>query len=192
MGCGDDDGLGRFAPAPQRDFAVAARQSEHSHQQAQGIIDHRIRSACFASLLDERAGRFAINAVHLPGFEEVGHSSQREQVRRTVLFLFQVFALLLGVHRKQIGSWFLVKQSLRLWRGLVTYTPERLAIVVERRLQSVDVLELLGDLFVERGVPEYSRSDNGSEFTAPLVRQWVDRTGAKTRYIESGSPWENG
>lgn len=50
-------------------------------------------------------------------------------------------------------------------------------------LQSVDVLELLGDLFVERGVPEYIRPDNGSELSAQLVRQWLDRTGRKTRYI---------
>jgi putative transposase len=83
----------------------------------------------------------------------------------------------------------------RLLRLLVVvdeYTRECLAIVVERRLQSVDVSELLGDLFVERGVPEYIRSDNGSEFTAPLVRQWLNRTRAKTRYILPGSPWENG
>jgi putative transposase len=59
-------------------------------------------------------------------------------------------------------------------------------------LQSVNVLESLGDLFVERGVPEYIRSDNGSEFTAQLVWEWLDRTGAKTLYIEPGGPWENG
>ena len=71
-------------------------------------------------------------------------------------------------------------------------TRECLAIVVERQLQSVHVLELLGELFVERGVPDYIRSDNGSEFTALLVREWLHRTGVKTLYIEPGSPWENG
>jgi transposase InsO family protein len=83
-------------------------------------------------------------------------------------------------------------RPLRLLVVVDEYTRECLAIVVERQLQSVHVLELLGDLFVERGVPDYIRSDNGSEFTAQLVREWLDRTRVKTLYIEPGSPWENG
>ena len=47
-------------------------------------------------------------------------------------------------------------------------------------------------LFIERGVPEYIRSDNGSEFTAKAVREWLSNVGVKTLYIEPGSPWENG
>jgi hypothetical protein len=50
----------------------------------------------------------------------------------------------------------------------------------------------LTHLFVVRGVPAYIRSDNGSEFTAREVRQWLARVGVKTLYIEPGSPWENG
>ncbi len=72
------------------------------------------------------------------------------------------------------------------------YTRECLAIVVERRLNSEDVLATLFDLFIERGVPEYIRSDNGSEFTAKAVRVWLSNVGVKTLYIEPGSPWENG
>ena len=72
------------------------------------------------------------------------------------------------------------------------YTRECLAIVVERRLNSEDVLATLFDLFMERGVPQYIRSDNGSEFTAKAVRGWLSSVGVKTLYIEPGSPWENG
>ena len=54
------------------------------------------------------------------------------------------------------------------------------------------VLERLSDLFVHRGVPEHIRSDNGSEFTAKCVREWLGRVGVKTLFIEPGSPWENG
>ena len=43
-----------------------------------------------------------------------------------------------------------------------------------------------------KGVPEHIRSDNGPEFTARVVRSWVGRVGAKTLFIGSGSPWENG
>ena len=54
------------------------------------------------------------------------------------------------------------------------------------------MLERLSDLFVRRGVPEHSRSDNGSEFTAKCAREWLGRVGVKTLYIEPVSPWENG
>ena len=67
-----------------------------------------------------------------------------------------------------------------------------LAIDVARRLGSEDVLERLTQRFVLRGVPHYLRSDNGAEFTAQAVRDWLERVGVKTLYIEPGSPWENG
>jgi len=72
------------------------------------------------------------------------------------------------------------------------YTRECLAILVERRLTSVDVLDKLYELFLFRGVPEHIRSDNGPEFTAKEVRKWLGRMDVKTLFIEPGSPWENG
>ena len=54
------------------------------------------------------------------------------------------------------------------------------------------MLTVLTDLFTQRGAPEYIRSDNGAEFTAQAVRDWLGRIGVKTLYIEPGSPWENG
>jgi transposase InsO family protein len=60
------------------------------------------------------------------------------------------------------------------------------------KLTSEDVLERLSDLFVRKGVPDHIRSDNGSEFTAKRVREWLERVGVKTLYIEPASPWENG
>ena len=71
------------------------------------------------------------------------------------------------------------------------FTRECLAIDVERHLTSEDVLERLTDLFVRRGSPSYIRSDNGGEFTAHTVREWLGRLGVTTLYIEPGSPWEN-
>ena len=50
----------------------------------------------------------------------------------------------------------------------------------------------LTELFVQHGPPDHIRSDNGSEFTAHAVRDWLGRIGVKTLYIEPGSPWENG
>jgi transposase InsO family protein len=59
-------------------------------------------------------------------------------------------------------------------------------------LTSQDVLTALFTLFITRGVPSYIRSDNGPEFTAKAVRQWLSNLGVATLFIEPGSPWENG
>jgi len=72
------------------------------------------------------------------------------------------------------------------------FTRECLAIDVARKLGSDDVLERLAWLMATRGVPEHIRSDNGPEFTAAVVREWLGKVGVKTLFIEPGSPWENG
>ena len=72
------------------------------------------------------------------------------------------------------------------------FTKEALMIRVDRKLNSVDVLDALTDLFILRGVPAYVRSDNGPEFVAKAVRDWISAVGAQTAFIEPGSPWENG
>ena len=72
------------------------------------------------------------------------------------------------------------------------FTREALAIRIDRRLRSTDVIDTLADLFILRGIPGHIRSDNGSEFIATAVKDWIAAVGAKTAYIERGSPWENG
>ena len=72
------------------------------------------------------------------------------------------------------------------------YSRECLALVVARHLRATDVLETLADLFVVHGAPGYLRSDNGPEFTASLVRTWLQTLGVQTLFIAPGSPWENG
>ncbi len=83
-------------------------------------------------------------------------------------------------------------RAFRMLNVIDEYTRECLAIDVARRLTSDDVLERLSDLFVRRGLPDHIRSDNGPEFTAKAVREWLGRVGVKTLFIEPGSPWENG
>jgi putative transposase len=72
------------------------------------------------------------------------------------------------------------------------FTRECLAIRIARKLNSTDVIDALSDLFILRGVPGHVRSDNGPEFIAKAVREWIVAVGAKTAFIEPGSPWENG
>ena len=72
------------------------------------------------------------------------------------------------------------------------FTRESLAMRVRRKLSSADVIDVPTNLFIVRGIPGYIRSDNGPEFVAAAVRQWVAAVGARTAFIEPGSPWENG
>jgi transposase InsO family protein len=72
------------------------------------------------------------------------------------------------------------------------FTHEAIAIRVKRKLNSTDVIDVLSELFLMRGIPGHIRSDHGPEFIAEAVRSWIAAVGAKTAYIAPGSPWENG
>ena len=72
------------------------------------------------------------------------------------------------------------------------FSRECLSIRVGRKLGSAEVIDVLTDLFIARGTPGYIRSDNGPEFVASAVKDWINGVGAKTAFIEPGSPWENG
>ena len=83
-------------------------------------------------------------------------------------------------------------RAFRMLTIIDEYTRECLAILVARRIRSDDVLHLLAALFADRGSPDHIRSDNGPEFTAQAVREWLRRIDVKTLFVEPGSPWENG
>jgi transposase InsO family protein len=83
-------------------------------------------------------------------------------------------------------------RAFRMLTIIDEYTRECLAILVGRRLTSEDAIDQLFNLFILRGIPEHIRSDNGPEFTAKVIRKWLERLGVKTLFIEPGSPWENG
>jgi transposase InsO family protein len=80
----------------------------------------------------------------------------------------------------------------RMLNVLDEFTHEALAIRIDRKLNSTDVIDVLTDLFILRGTPEHVRSDNGPEFIAKAVQEWIAAVGARTAYIAPGSPWENG
>ena len=102
------------------------------------------------------------------------------------------------LHRNHVWSYDFVHhrtddgKAFRMLNILDEYSRECLAIRIKRKLNSTDVVDVLTDLFILRGVPDYIRSDNGPEFVAEAVRKWINLVGAQTAYIEPGSPWENG
>ena len=102
------------------------------------------------------------------------------------------------MHKDHVWSYDFVKsrtedgRAFRILTMIDEFTRECLAMLVSRRITSQDVIDQLFQLFVLRGIPEYLRSDNGSEFTARAIRKWLAKIGVKTLYIASASPWENG
>jgi putative transposase len=101
-------------------------------------------------------------------------------------------------HRNHVWSYDFVAdrthdgRALKILTVIDEYERDSLAILTRRRIRSDDVLHCLADLFLIRGIPDYIRSDNGPEFTARQVRNWLQRVGMKTLFIEPGSPWETG
>ena len=101
-------------------------------------------------------------------------------------------------HRNHVWSYDFVEdrthngRRIRMLNIIDEFTRECLAIRIDRKLNSTDVIDALSDLFILRGVPGHVRSDNGPEFIAKAVREWIAAVGAKTAFIEPGSPWENG
>ena len=82
-------------------------------------------------------------------------------------------------------------RAFRTLNILDDHSRECLAIRVKRKQNSTEVIDALTDLFILRGVRGYIRSDNDPEYIAEAVKGWVKAVGAKTAYIEPGSPWEN-
>ncbi|MEO0563964.1 MAG: IS3 family transposase, partial [Chloroflexota bacterium] len=82
-------------------------------------------------------------------------------------------------------------QRVRILAVMDEYTRECLMIYAAKSIRSDRVIDLLHWLFATRGVPQHIRSDNGPEFVAHRVQQWLANQGSQTLYITPGSPWEN-
>lgn len=101
-------------------------------------------------------------------------------------------------HKNHVWSYDFVSEQthdgrkFRILNIIDEYSKECLASFVARRIRSQDIILILADLFIEHGIPEHIRSDNGPEFIARKLRKWLKDIGVKTLYIEPGSPWENG
>jgi len=132
-------------------------------------------------------------------WRQEGLKVPRKQPKRRRLWLNEGSTIRLRpAYRNYVWSYDFVAERttdgrpIRMLNIIDEYTRECLTIHVGRQIKAADVLYELSELFVQRGVPDFIRSDNGSEFTAEIVRDWLGRLGVKTLFIEPGSPWENG
>ena len=83
-------------------------------------------------------------------------------------------------------------RSYKMLTVLDEYTRQALCVEVTARMGSAEVLEALYPLLLKHGKPEYIRSDNGPEFIAASLQEWLVKSGVKPIQIYPGSPWENG
>ena len=123
----------------------------------------------------------------------------RKQPKRSRLWLNDGSCIrLCPKHKDHVWSYDFVFErthdgrSFKMLNIIDEYTREVIMIKVKRKLNSMDVLEALSELFLTRGVPKFIRSDNGPEFIAIILREWLERLNIGTLFIEPGSPWENG
>ena len=123
---------------------------------------------------------------------------QKQQKRGRLYFNDGSCIRLRPLHKNHVWSYDFVQDRLcngkkiRMLTVIDEYTRKCLKIKVGYKLKSDDVLESIADLFLSEGLPEYIRSDNGSEFVAKSVQDFLGKINVKTAYIAPGSPWENG
>jgi transposase InsO family protein len=91
-----------------------------------------------------------------------------------------------------VSDWTVRGGKLRAFNLIDEYTRECHCIYADRSLKSKDVLDCLDEAIKVNGSPEYIRSDNGSEFIAKIVKDYLHKKAIKTIYIEPGCPWQNG
>jgi putative transposase len=102
-----------------------------------------------------------------------------------------------ATHANHVWSWDFVEDQtengtrFRVLTLLDEHTRECLAVHVDWSIRAVDVITVVEAAFARYGVPEHLRSDNGPEFIAYAIQDWLRDKNVKTIYITPGSPWEN-
>jgi len=132
-------------------------------------------------------------------WREEGLKLPQKQIKKRRLWLTDGSCIRLRPeHRNHVWSYDFVEdktyngKKIRILNIIDEHTHECLASIPRRSWRNNDIIEVLSGIMLIRGTPEYLRSDNGSEFTAKKIRQWLQNVGVITTYIEPGSPWENG
>lgn len=99
---------------------------------------------------------------------------------------------------RQVWSWDFVEDQtengsrFRILTIMDEHTRQCVAIHAAWSIRAVDVITVLEAAIARYGAPEHLRSDNGPEFIAYAIQDWMERAAIKTLYITPGSPWENG
>ena len=205
--------MGRFGVSERRACRAAGQHRSTQRKRPQGRADGAALTEAVIELATQygrygyrriwallRAGGWKIGVGRVERiWKREGLKVPKKQPKRGRLWLNDGSCIRLRPeHPNHVWSYDFVQERtedgkvFRMLTVIDEFTRKCLAIEVERKLNSDDVLNCLARLFCEHGPPEHIRSDNGSEFTARAVRDWLGRIGVKTLYIQPGSPWENG
>jgi len=140
----------------------------------------------------------AVNAKRVQRVRRVAGLQVRRKQRRTRRLGPTIDRRQRAEHRNHVWTWDFIEdqtergQRFRMLTLLDEHTRECLAIHVAWSIRAVDVIRVVAQAMRRHGAPEHIRSDNGSEFIAYALRDWLEGNAVKTIYIRPGSPWENG
>jgi len=183
----------RYVPQPRADetplrrsiIALAAQYGRYGYRQVTGLLWQQ----------GWQISRSRVERI----WKQEGLKVPPKQPKRARLWLADGSCVRLRpLYKNHVWSWDFVMdrtadgRPLKILTLIDEFTKEALAIYVARRIRAHDVIDVLADVMIERGIPEHIRSDNGPEMVAKSLRAWLGRLGTKTLYIQPGSPWENG
>ena len=183
----------RYVPQPRADeaplrqaiIALAAQYGRYGYRQVTGLLWQQ----------GWQISRSRVERI----WKQEGLKVPPKQPKRARLWLADGSCVRLRpLYKNHVWSWDFVMdrtadgRPLKILTLIDEFTKEALAIYVARRIRAHDVIDVLADVMIERGIPEHIRSDNGPEMVAKCLRAWLGRVGTKTLYIQPGSPWENG
>lgn len=149
-------------------------------------------------MLNNEGWKVGRDAVYTIWREEGLQVPQKQPKRRRLWLADGSCVRLRPQHKNHVWSYDFVqdrthdKRSFRILNIIDEYTKECLASFVKRRINSQDVILVLAELFLTKGIPKHIRSDNGPEFIAKRLVNWLDQLEVKALFIQPGSPWENG
>jgi transposase InsO family protein len=190
----------RQARATQRYQPRTSQQEQHLRQWLRHFAAEHPRWGYRRAYVSVRAEGWAVNrkCVERLWREEGLRVPARPHKRSRLLRAGMGCERLSATHVNHVWSYDFVAdctsdgRQLRLLTIIDEYTRESLGIEVRRSMTARDVVGVLQRIVEERGAPRYVRSDNGPEFVARAIRQWLKASGITTLYIDPGSPWQNG
>ena len=145
-----------------------------------------------------RRDGFGVNAKRVQRLRREEGIQVRKRQRRMRRVGPQQNARLRATKPRQVWSWDFVEDQtengsrFRILTLLDEFTRQCLATHASWSIRAVDAITVIEAAIERYGAPEYLRSDNGPEFIAYAIQDWLKPREIKTLYIKPGSPWENG
>lgn len=203
----------RFAVSERRACAVSGQARSTQRYAAKSVDDEAVLLADIAKLVGEnprrgcryigtllRDGGWAVNQKRVHRlWKQEGYKVPRKRHKKRVFGqASNACDTRCAARKDDVWTWDFIHDRLVDGRAVKCltlideYTRECLALVVARSITGADLLDTLSQVMGERGAPAHLRSDNGPEFIAGQVKDWMHSLGVETLYIAPGAPWQNG